>query len=222
MLKTVQIAKIRKDDGRFLKNYSREVRCIERARKSVPTFTNPRSIRISGYNVRAAFLTHKGSIRSENQDALLVGCEVVTGDMKIYGVLNIDKFPVCLVVIDGMGGSRGGAAAAAILAGEFEKATCGNKFGLKANPVDDEAKLREIMHTSSDSMSRKANTNPELAEMGATFAGVLIRESSVLAFNCGDCRVYRISQGTLERLTRDHSVLRSQFFSRTIPLAFCL
>lgn len=44
--------------------------------------------------------------------------------------------------------------------------------------------------------------------MGATVAGLVLREKSVLAFNCGDCRAYRFTFGYLEKLTHDHSVVQ--------------
>ena len=133
--------------------------------------------------MKAAFFTHKGSVRLENQDALFVVSEAVTDDMETYEVADFDKFPACLAVIDGMGGSKGGAAAARILTSAFEKAVREGEFGAEFNTAADEAALREIMRTASSRMSGEANINPELSEMGATFAGVLIRESTVLAFN---------------------------------------
>ena len=161
--------------------------------------------------MKAAFFTHRGSVRSENQDALFVTSEAVIGDMDTYAVVNFDKFPTCLAVIDGMGGCNGGAEAARILTSAIEEAAHAGEFGSEFNMADDEAALREIMLAASNRMSGEANVNPELREMGATFAGVLIREKSVLAFNCGDCRAYRISHGALERLTRDHSVVQELF-----------
>jgi len=166
--------------------------------------------------VRAAFVTHKGSVRRENQDTLFAGSKAIIGDMETFSATNLDRFPACLVAIDGLGGYDGGAEAARIIASVFEKATRDGAFGVALNIIDDEAALREIMRTASNHMSDEANKNPALREMGAAFAGVLIRENTALAFNCGDCRAYRILHGDLERLTRDHSVVQELFESGVI------
>jgi protein phosphatase len=60
-------------------------------------------------------------------------------------------------------------------------------------------------------MEATAGRALELTGMGATVAGVLIREKSALVFNCGDCRVYRFSAGEMERLTREHSVVETLY-----------
>jgi serine/threonine protein phosphatase PrpC len=65
-------------------------------------------------------------------------------------------------------------------------------------------------------MASEARLNPSLSRMGATLAGLVVRERGATAFNCGDSRVYRISRGALERLTRDHSVVQALFESGRI------
>jgi protein phosphatase len=155
-----------------------------------------------------AAMTHRGAVRSENQDALCVAGKVRAGDMSSPEVLEAREFPLLLAVIDGMGGYKGGARAARILAEVLsEKAAFGEKFDLEA----DEKALRSSLGKAALQMESEARRSPELADMGATVSGVLIREKTALAFNCGDCRVYRFSSGELGRLTRDHSIVQTLY-----------
>jgi serine/threonine protein phosphatase PrpC len=43
---------------------------------------------------------------------------------------------------------------------------------------------------------------------GTTVAGVAVRGTRALVFSAGDSRVYRVSPGAIERLTRDHSYVQ--------------
>jgi protein phosphatase len=52
--------------------------------------------------------------------------------------------------------------------------------------------------------------------MGAAVAGLILREHGATAFNCGDCRVYRVNGEEMERITRDHSVVQTLFESGDI------
>jgi serine/threonine protein phosphatase PrpC len=121
-------------------------------------------------------------------------------------VLEVNGYPLLLAVVDGMGGHKGGARAARILA---EALTVGYKdiFDARFDPEADRRALRSLLEKAALRMEADAGRSPEFAGMGATVAGVLIREKNALVFNCGDCRVYRFSAGELERLTRDHSVV---------------
>ena len=46
-----------------------------------------------------------------------------------------------------------------------------------------------------------------LAEMGSTVAAVLLENDRALIAHVGDSRVYRVRQGDIEQLTRDHSLV---------------
>ena len=158
--------------------------------------------------MKISLMTHRGAVRQENQDAVLVSGTIRTGDMNSPEVLETEGLPLLLAVVDGMGGYKGGALAARILAeslaeGAENKNTFGDCFDVEA----DGRVLRRLLENASAWMREAARDNPELGEMGATTAGILLREKSALAFNCGDCRIYRLSGGELERLTREHSIV---------------
>jgi protein phosphatase len=157
-------------------------------------------------------MTHRGAIRPENQDALSVAGGVRTGDMTSPEMLESGGYPLLLAVIDGMGGYEGGAAAARILAETLSEAAIGRKFSDSEFDFEsDEKVLRELLSTAARLMGDAAAADPRLARMGAAVGGVLLRSRSALVFNCGDCRVYRVSGKEIERLSRDHSIVQILF-----------
>ena len=164
--------------------------------------------------MKVVFMTHRGTVREENQDAVLVSGIVRMGDMDTPEVCGIDfgERPILLAVIDGMGGHEGGALAAKIVTETLaEKASRKDLFGACIDVNEDERVLRQIFAEAVRRMKAKALGNLRLSKMGATVSGVLLREKSALVFNCGDCRAYRFSDGNLERITRDHSIVQELF-----------
>ena len=162
--------------------------------------------------MRAVFVTNRGAVRRENQDAVFIDGMVKSGDMSRPETAEIASFPACFAVVDGMGGHAGGAAAALILAETFAAPRVVEKFGQKFDPAGDREVLAEILKEASKRMSRESRENPALSEMGATIAGLLIHENGATAFSCGDCRAYRFQRGNgVERLTKDHSVVQALF-----------
>jgi protein phosphatase len=161
-------------------------------------------------------MTHRGAVRKENQDALFAAKTVVMGDMDSHKLIDFEEYPACLAVIDGMGGYEGGTLASRLTAETFAEAVQGRFFGQKFDLNADKTSLSALLEKASEKMASKIRGNPAVSEMGATVAGLLVRENTATAFNCGDCRVYRISQGEIERLTKDHSLVQSIFENGTI------
>jgi len=168
--------------------------------------------------VKTALMTHRGAVRKDNQDVVFVSGIVRTGDMNTPEVCGLDlKRPALLAVIDGMGGYAGGALAASILAETLaEETEKENVFDAGLDIDNDERALRRLLSKAAQRMRAEALKNPVVADMGATVSGVLLREKSALAFNCGDCRVYHFSPGCLERVTRDHSIVQMLFETEEI------
>jgi serine/threonine protein phosphatase PrpC len=51
-----------------------------------------------------------------------------------------------------------------------------------------------------------ARRSGRLSQMGSTLAALVVREGVAITGHVGDSRVYRLRQGALEQLTRDHSL----------------
>ncbi|MDR3165005.1 MAG: serine/threonine-protein phosphatase, partial [Synergistaceae bacterium] len=158
--------------------------------------------------MRAVFVTHRGAVRRENQDALCVNGLTRQNDMDSSEVVEVSIYPALFAVADGMGGYEGGALAARILAGELALA---NAFGDAFDPERDGEVIRGALNRASGQMASEAWQNPNLSQMGAAVAGLILRERGVTAFNCGDCRMYRTNGGEMERITKDHSVVQTLF-----------
>lgn len=159
--------------------------------------------------MKLSFLTHRGAIRSQNQDALQIGEKVWLGDMTAPQEWEWQTFPLLVSVIDGMGGYEGGEKAASILSQTLAQSS--KHFGSQLDMQKDRALLESLLEAASLEMQNQVRGNPSLEKMGAVVSGLILRENSVLAFNCGDCRSYRLSAGELEKLTHDHSVVQAMF-----------
>lgn len=158
-------------------------------------------------------MTHRGTVRPENQDALCAAGTVRFGDMmRAPETLTLAKeYPLLLAVVDGMGGYSGGALAARILADALADGAKDGRFGSRCEYETDRQTILSLLRNAAALMRSEAQDNPELSNMGATVSGVLLREKEALAFNCGDCRAYRLSGEALERLTCDHSIVQELF-----------
>ncbi len=166
--------------------------------------------------MNVTFLTHMGGVREENQDAVFISDVVMTGNMRVPKICNFDSrdYPILLAVIDGMGGYTGGALAAKIV-GETLADSCKiqkkNLFNACQDANECKRMLFQLFSKAICRMNEKVQNNPIFSKMGVTVSGILLRERNALTFNCGDCRVYRLRDGSLELVTRDHSVVQNLF-----------
>jgi serine/threonine protein phosphatase PrpC len=164
-----------------------------------------------------AFLSHPGKKRVKNQDGLFingVARRETTMEHPEEGVLESEKCLGFYVVIDGAGGhSAGEVACAAILDAlpEFSE-----RFQTQ-RPQNIQHGLEEEFNKIQATMTEKARRGPALRDMAATLAGLWISpEGGAVAFNCGDCRAYRIRGGYLDKMTHDHSIVQQLFDAGTI------
>ncbi len=162
----------------------------------MPTYPPPepaptRAVHACGYS-------HPGRKREHNEDA--------------FGVFLDDRL---FVVADGMGGRAGGEVAARIAVDEVEiffRTYRAQPRQPWPYPLDKavslgENLLRVGLKVANQKIRKSAETDPGLRRMGATFAALAVGETRVVAAHVGDVRIYCMRDGTLSRLTRDHSVL---------------
>jgi len=140
-------------------------------------------------------LTYIGPTRDENQDAIMAGDFMASGELSRLN-LQWSALPpsgLRVAVVDGMGGYAGGREAATIAAIELT-----NLPGML-----DESALNSWFGELSDRISHAGQTwgTPEL---GATLAVLELTHQGVRVANIGDCRVYRqYRNGRLAQLSRD-------------------
>ncbi|HWS47215.1 MAG TPA: Stp1/IreP family PP2C-type Ser/Thr phosphatase [Acidimicrobiia bacterium] len=127
----------------------------------------------------AAASTHQGLVRDNNEDAFL-----------------IDDRRGLFAVADGMGGHRGG-----------EVASRTAIEALRASVAADTA-LNHAIERANDAVITRAAGDDDLAGMGTTLtAVVVVGGHQLLVGHVGDSRAYVVHDGTLRRVTDDHSLV---------------
>ncbi|MCB9630820.1 MAG: serine/threonine-protein phosphatase [Sandaracinus sp.] len=145
--------------------------------------------------LRVGASTHVGR-RTNNEDALLAKPEL--------GLF---------AVVDGMGGYEGGEVASRLVVEALESFFVRNaedrectwpcgldpELSLEANELRVGLQLADL--------EVRLRKHDELRHMGATAVAIVLRGSQVVVAHVGDSRVYRLRDGLLTQLTRDHSLL---------------
>jgi PPM family protein phosphatase len=141
-----------------------------------------------------AFVSHRGDLRTSNEDSLVFDNLIVRGSEEgsVYSLNTCISPPFCLAVADGMGGHQAGEKASALC--------CESLMGLD---VSGDAQLHERIKEINKVIFRESQQDSKLSGMGTTVAGLAFLEEGVLAFNVGDSRVYRVRDQFLEKITKD-------------------
>jgi PPM family protein phosphatase len=103
------------------------------------------------------------------------------------------------VVADGMGGAQAGEVASKIATETFKK-------GLPESGSPEE-RLAERVREANHQIYELSRSDRERAGMGTTLTAAYVDDASVAIAHVGDSRAYLFREGTLERLTQDHSLV---------------
>jgi PPM family protein phosphatase len=76
--------------------------------------------------------------------------------------------------------------------------------------------LRTVIAKANASIYQAANSQPQYAGMGTTLVVALLCDNHICVAHIGDSRLYRLRNGDLSQLTRDHSLLQEQIDSGMI------
>src|SRR5262245_64018130 len=145
----------------------------------------------------AAGLAHPGLQRPENEDA--------------FGSFVENRL---FIVADGMGGHNAGEVAAALAIDTVEgffTSFHSDPRQVWPYPVDRALSLaanllRVGIKVANDKIREAASADRSRARMGATVVAMAVGEQQVAIAHAGDSRAYRLRDGELKRLTRDHSI----------------
>ena len=128
--------------------------------------------------------THKGRVRSENQDDGLAD-------------------EVLFVVADGMGGHAGGAVASRTVVEYFRD---------NVDPVT-VAEVIDGTHRANAAVLEAVAADPSLRGMGTTLCVLALvageADDRLIITNVGDSRVYHFQDGELDQITQDHSLVET-------------
>jgi PPM family protein phosphatase len=103
------------------------------------------------------------------------------------------------VVADGMGGAQAGEVASKIAIETFEQGLPDGE-----NP---EERLAQRVREANREIYARSRAEHESAGMGTTLTAAYLDDTSVAIAHVGDSRAYLFRDGTLQRLTRDHSLV---------------
>lgn len=154
----------------------------------MPTATCP--------ELEIAARTDTGRVRTQNEDSVAVSLE--------HGLA---------VLADGMGGYSAGEVASGIAVTVIRQ-TIENRLGKRWRRPPRSATMQHLLGTAvelaNSAIRASAQRQPEYAGMGTTLVAALFHHAQVVIAHVGDSRAYRIRQGHIEQLTRDHSLLQEQ------------
>lgn len=134
----------------------------------------------------------KGKERKKNEDRVLVNMHKLA-DGSIDGK---QKESILAVVCDGVGSTRGGEIAAEMIVNSF----CGYDIKM-TSPQSVTRHIHKVNHEIID----KQKHNCALCDMASTLAGIIIYEKHFILFNLGDTRIYKLFNGELACVSRDHT-----------------
>jgi protein phosphatase len=131
--------------------------------------------------VDSAGVTQTGNVRRSNEDSYLM------------------RSPLFMVA-DGMGGAQAGEIASRMCAEAFAEADL-----LRGAPAD---MLRETIRAANRRILERSRSDPEAAGMGTTVTAAFMDDAGTIAFaHVGDSRAYLLRDGSLQRLSDDHSLV---------------
>ena len=140
--------------------------------------------------IKSFILSHKGLVRSNNEDcaAVLESCD--------FG----DKKPTLAVLADGIGGHNAGEVASRIAVDTI--ITSFNQM----KPSDPLTMLESAILAANQKILDNINDHPDRKGMGTTCVCALIIGKTLYAAHLGDSRLYLLRTRKLSQLTNDHTL----------------
>ncbi len=152
--------------------------------------------------LEVATATHPGMVRSHNEDSIAADAEIGLA-----------------VLADGMGGYNAGEVASGIavelIKVEMKKSLAGKRSD-ELNGSNVEQLIAEHSMRANAAIFRSSTTQPQYSGMGTTLVVALWHDNRVSVGHVGDSRLYRLRDGKLSQVTRDHSLLQEQIDSGMI------
>ncbi|MGB6054002.1 MAG: Stp1/IreP family PP2C-type Ser/Thr phosphatase [Burkholderiaceae bacterium] len=143
-----------------------------------------------------AALSDTGLLREQNEDRVAVSAE--------YGLA---------VLADGMGGYSAGEVASGI-AVDVIRQTIENRLRRRWHRLPRASAMQQLLggaiELANSAILNTARRRPEYAGMGTTIVAALFHHERVVIAHAGDSRAYRLRDGAILQLTRDHSLLQEQ------------
>lgn len=139
--------------------------------------------------------TDTGMVRSHNEDAIHISPE--------YGFA---------ILADGMGGYNAGEVASSMAVDVTRQALETGLSQLAGRKRDQRIHqlVTEAIQRANTAVLTAAHDNVQYDGMGTTIVAVLFHDNKLTVAHVGDSRAYRMRQGELTQITRDHSLVQEQ------------
>jgi protein phosphatase len=161
--------------------------------------------------------THKGRVRKENQDSLLVADlgnahlarDGAPSTATSVGPLRfaLTAHGAILLVADGMGGRAGGAKASALAVASVRDAMT-EPVASAPDPDGFVRRLKRALDLANEEIHEVSRRDDALRGMGTTATLAGIHAGAVYLAQVGDSRAYLIRKNELARITRDQSLVQ--------------
>ncbi|MFV9615470.1 MAG: Stp1/IreP family PP2C-type Ser/Thr phosphatase [Gammaproteobacteria bacterium] len=142
--------------------------------------------------------TDTGSVRDHNEDA--IGC---------------NEDIALAVLADGMGGHRGGEMASAITVSTVLEVITNKLKNITIDDTDDNSIysaesqiIHDAISLANKNVHDSSQAHAQYRGMGTTVVVVLFYDNRFTVAHVGDSRLYRLRDGELVQLTRDHSMVQ--------------
>ena len=136
--------------------------------------------------------THPGMVRSHNEDSLAADAEIGLA-----------------VLADGMGGYNAGEVASGIavelIRTEMKKALA-DRTPEELDNGDAERLIETHAARANTAIYQASQSEAQYSGMGTTLVVALWHDNQISVGHIGDSRLYRLREGALEQITRDHSL----------------
>lgn len=153
-----------------------------------------------------------GKKRDHNEDAFLIG-NLIENKENIYFEIPLDSsfiknYGLLVAVADGMGGHNAGEVASDLALNLLSRQLISTR---KERFHTDEIIniLRNSIISSHEAILEMSKRSTEYSGMGTTLAGLFFCKDTLYTFHAGDSRVYRLRNGGLFQMTKDHSLVQS-------------
>ena len=135
--------------------------------------------------------THLGLVRTSNED--------------YFSALPAQGFAA---VADGMGGHNAGEVASKLAIEAVIEELLPGDGPASSDSTENLLLVGQAVETANETVFRLSGEHPELYGMGTTLVVTLFRADLVFFAHVGDSRMYRYRDGSMQRLTRDHSLIQ--------------
>lgn len=152
------------------------------------------------FDIELASYSDIGKIREKNEDSVIIAPELCLG-----------------AVADGMGGHNAGEVASSIAVSILRQTLSDLQSKKIILPEDFEPQLepiaRKLLYASGLANMRiytLSSENYKRRGMGTTLSAIYLEPNASAAVHIGDSRIYRLREGVLKQISKDHSYVQEQ------------